>query len=218
MFMFRKNQQIQEKVGEYFQRVRESLVTFQAALNYWFENGLDAHFRTFYEDAHAQESKADDLRMDVDVMLYQKTLLPESRREILMLLERTDHIPNLAESILNQIETERIAMPDFMQDEVRELVRVSLEAFDLVLETVRLCLGESWGPGKGVMDLVEQVDHKESVCDKIEQNLVRKLFRSSLDKADMILIKEVVIQMGDVSDHCESIADFLKIFHIKHQV
>ena len=214
MFMFNKNQVIKEKLDEYFNRVKQSLVTFQTAIEYWFEHGIDSRFRTFFDDAHVQESKADDILEEIDEMLYEKTLLPESRREILILLERADHIPNRAESILNQIETQMIVLPDFMRDDVRELVRVSLEAYDLVMETAHRTLGSN----RNIRELVEQVDHKESVCDKIEQKLIRELFHSALDKADKILIKDIVLQMGDLSDFCENVADFLKIFHIKRQV
>lgn len=214
MFMLNKNKVIQSKMNDYFMRVQQSLLTFQEAIEYWFEHGIDSRFRTFFDDAHVQESKADDIREDIDVMLYAKTLLPESRREILTLLERMDHIPNCAESILNQIETQMIVLPETMHGDLRELVRISLEAYHLVMEAAR----EALGANRHVMVRIEEVDHKESVCDKIEQKLIRELFRGPLDKADKILIRDIVLQMGDISDYCENVANFLKIFHIKRQV
>ncbi len=214
MFMLNSNKIIQRKLDEYFSRVRNTLTTFQAAIEYWFANGCDTRLRTFFDDTHSQESKADDIRVEIDTMLYEKTLLPESRREILILLERADNIPNRAESVLNQIETQQLVMPAFLQDGVRELVRVSLEAYDLVMDTAQRTLGTN----RGIIERIEQVDHKESVCDKIEQNLIRELFRSPLDKADKILIRDIVLQVGDISDFCENVADFLKILHIKRQV
>jgi uncharacterized protein len=214
MFLSRRNRMVQKKIEEYFASVHECLITFRTAIDYWFEHGIDARVRTYFDRTHAQESKADDILMEIDVMLYEKTLLPESRRDILILLERADNIPDQAETALNRIEARQIVLPDFMRDETLELVRISVEAGEQVAEIARQTLGTNCN----VLALVEEVDRLESVCDRIEQSLTRKLFRSSLDKADKIICGTLIEDIGDISDHCENVANFLKIFHIKRLV
>ena len=59
-------------------------------------------FATIGEKAqviHHAESQADDTRREIYVLLYGKALFPESRGDILGLLEATDKLPNAAESV-----------------------------------------------------------------------------------------------------------------------
>ncbi len=210
---FRAERRLQERIFEYFDRVNDCMEQFaQGMLYHLQEEGGSAEKdegRT-----HELESRADDLRRDIEMTLYGKALLPESRGDILGLLETMDTVPNAAETALNIIETERIRIPEEFREDFRKLLEVNMEAYRLLRKTADTLFNNP----KQTLYVVKEVDIKESTSDRIERKLITKIFDSDLDKADKILLKDLVVAMGNISDRAENAADRMAIIAIKRRI
>ena len=132
--------------------------------------------------------------------MYGKALLPESREDIMRLLESVDKILGHFETILHMIEDQQIELPDFIVPKIDELFTSSLESCDLMLEQVEALFSSTQ---KGIRELVARIDLLESRCDHIERNLIRAVFGSDLDVYQKIQIKQVILQIGDISDQVD---------------
>ena len=64
------------------------------------------------------ESEADEMRRDIEMTLYGRALLPESRGDILTILESYDRVPNAAETVLSILANQRVVIPAFRVDKV----------------------------------------------------------------------------------------------------
>ena len=62
------------------------------------------------------------------------------------------------------------------------------------------------------------VDAVESDSDHVERGMIRDIFSSKMDKADKILLKEIVIFTGDISDQAETVKDRLTLAIIKRKI
>lgn len=60
-----------------------------------------------------------------------------------------------------------------------------------------------------------EIDKKESESDRIERSLIKDIFNTSLDKAEKILIKNIVVHIGDISDLAVDVKDRLTLAIIK---
>ncbi len=58
---------------------------------------------------------------------------------------------------------------------------------------------------------------KESESDRIERGLIKSVFDAPGDKADKVLLKEVVLEIGAISDRAENAADRVRIVAVKRQ-
>lgn len=166
------------------------------------------------DETHRFESHADDVREEIKTLMYGKILLPESREDLMRLLDGIDHIPRYMEIILNIIKTQRLVIPEFLISDIRDLVEASLEACGLMSLQV-----EDLFKRKGrIQELVSVIDLKESQCDKIERHLISTIFDSELDGFSKLQLKELVIYLGDISDQVDIISKQINIIHLKRRV
>ena len=88
------------------------------------------------DQTHRFESRADDLRDEINELMYSRALIPESREDIMALIEQVDKIPRSFEKILNMIRTQKIYFPDFLVLDIQELIRISIESCDLMAKQI----------------------------------------------------------------------------------
>ncbi len=210
---FKAEEKIQKEIFEYFTRVDSCMDQFyQGMLHHLTDD--DAQTSPDDGQTHVLESRADDLRRDIEMTLYGKALLPESRGDILGLLEAMDRVPNAAETALNIIETELVEIPDSYKEDFRELLDLNMEAYRLLRKTADVLFNNP----KQTLYVVKDVDVKESASDRLERQLIRQIFASDMEKADKILLKDVVVAIGNVSDRAENAADRMAIIAIKRRI
>jgi hypothetical protein len=214
MFGFRKNKQLYEKLDRYYSELNEVMDLFDEAFDYFLKHGPDDKFELMVNKLHQHESEGDDLRREIEIQMYSESLLPESRGDMLGLIESMDYVPGKAQSILWQIATQNIEMPDYLKMDMEELVSISRNTFFSVLTAVRDIMGKR----RRVMELTQIIDNNESLCDDLERKMIRKIFQNDQPTADKILLKELVLELGEITDLCEKISDRITIFNVKRQV
>ncbi len=123
-------------IERYLDHLRNVQQTFSQAINSCLDGDARDDFKILADETHRFESKADDVREEIKTLMYSKVLLPESRGDIMGLLESIDQVPRFFEIILNIIRTQKLAIPDLIVSDVRELVSVSMEACDLMIMQV----------------------------------------------------------------------------------
>ena len=93
MALFWKNKNsIEDMINRYFESCDACFQQFEKGMDIYFENGQSEAFEAATLKIHHAESSADDLRREIELTLYGKALLPESRGDILGLLESFDRL------------------------------------------------------------------------------------------------------------------------------
>ena len=211
--LWKKEKSIIDKIKTYLDQVDVCRDRFRLCIERLLFKPEDAENPAMLEEVHRSESKADDLRRNIELQLYERALIPESRGDVLGLLETMDVIPGMFQSLCYQFLLERIVFPEQFRERYLHLVDVNIKAYNLVRQAV---LGLFYS--KDVKDLTDLVDAVESDSDHIERDLIRDIFSSKLDKADKILFKEIVINTGDISDRAEAVKDRLILAILKRKI
>jgi predicted phosphate transport protein (TIGR00153 family) len=188
--------------------------SFGDAMDTCLDDGLCDNFSFLIEQTHKFESMADDVREEIKILMYGKALIPESRGDIMGLLESMDEIPRILELLLYMIKNQKLNIPNFIVLDLRELIRVSLESCDLLLQQVEALFKRS----EGEMALVSTIDQNESHCDNIERRIITKIFDSDLDPFQKLQLKEFIISMGDISDQADRVSKRVNIINMKRRV
>jgi len=209
--LFGKKNKVYEMIEKYLATIEESIDFFGKTIEIYFEKGLAREFREMIESTHLAESLADDIRRDMELALYEKSLIPESRGDILGLIEATDKVLNKAQSVLYQIETESLQIPSELKDDFLQLVHTNISAYKSAIEGFKTLFVNI----NNVRDKVKEVDKKESSSDRMERDFIRKIFSSNYDIGQKILLKELVIEVGSISDRSEDVTDRLSIVAAK---
>ena len=214
MFMFAKNRKLLEGLEEYLKVVQETLDEFVLAIKYAMNEGLDEHFEVLARQTHSKESNADDIRRQIEQDMYAKSLLPESRSDLLEIIEQLDRIPSQAESILNMFLTQRTPLIEAIKPDMLELVGISAETVTQTIEATRDCFNSS---GK-IKELSRLIDNNESIGDRLERKMIKTIFAQKIDAGEKLIQKEFILEVGAICDLCERVKDKLVITSIKRTI
>ncbi len=212
---FGKGKAVEEKIYEYLNYIAEAKSLFKDIITKFFEGRITEKFDEEVFSVHFKEARADDLRRDIEYHLYGKALLPEFRGDILGLLEELDKLPNKCESVLFMINLQSLKVPEFLKEDFINLVDINLKSID---ESITLVKSLFQNP-KIVGEIVNKLDKIESESDGKEREMIKKLFDSKeVDKCDKILLKELILEIGSISDFGEMIGDMVNIINVKVKV
>jgi predicted phosphate transport protein (TIGR00153 family) len=114
-----------------------------------------------------------DLRRSIQQYLYTKTLIPESREDVLELLEDMDSLLDRFKGALWRMEIENLHIkPDFHED-FKRLIKVVVESVETIVQAARAFFRNI----SAVTDYLDKVYYWESESDKISTRLQMAIFR-----------------------------------------
>jgi predicted phosphate transport protein (TIGR00153 family) len=213
-FLFRKQSQIESLIYSYLDSLRMTQTRFSEALGLCLAHNTDGTFTFLTEQTHKFESKADDIREEITTLMYGKALLPESRGDIMSLLEEVDVIPRVFERVLYMIKMQKLSIPDFIVPDIEKLVSVSLASFELTLKQIENLLKRH----REIRALVATIDYNESECDHIQRRIITRVFDSDLEPFLKMQLKELVSCIGEISDQADRVSKRVNIISMKRRV
>ncbi len=212
--LFRRTKQLEQQIDSFFDKVSESSVVYRLAVRLYLREGMNDEFQERLDRVNAMESEADQLRRDIEKHLYSRTLIPDSRGDVLGLIETIDQLLTHFEGSLWSFAIEQPDIPEEFNSGYRKLTNMVVKAAD------ELVLG-----GRAFFRSPHDVpayNHKvvlyEREADVISTNLKKAIFGSDLDLARKIHLREFVEQIDAVADVAEDVADRLAIYAIKRLV
>ena len=213
MIFFKKQKSVFKKIEEYLDEVDICMERFIKCSIAQINTEEPEKYNDMVENVHKAESNADDIRRDIEYELYQKALIPESRGDLLGILETLDKIPNMFEFICYQFLLQKVVVPEDFRNDFTELVKLNLKSYELLKGAVKAFLNDC-----KKIDELRKIDDIESKSDRMEKNIVMKIFNSNLEKADMLILKEIAIDIGDISDRAQVVADRIALTIIKRRI
>ncbi|MGM0596699.1 MAG: DUF47 domain-containing protein [Myxococcota bacterium] len=215
-FLFwKKTKSINEMIENYMEAVDHCIKAFQEGIYYYLEHHHDKDYQKLACDAHKFESGADDIRREIEHKLYGEALLPESRGDILGMIESIDRIPSVAEDCLSMLDVEQPKIPKFMIEYLKELVEINVEAYFLIRKAVHYI---NKNP-KETLYINKEIDVKESRSDDLEEKIAREIFASEeLELSEKMQLKAIPVKIGDLSDRCQNSVDRMSLVAIKRRV
>ena len=211
---FKKELQLEKLIYNYLENLGMIQKHFVKAMNICLGEGASNDFHFLMDQTHKFESRADDLRDEINELMYSRALIPESREDIMALIERVDEIPRSFEQILNMIRTQQIFFPEYLVLNIQELIRVSMESCGLMVKQIDVMIKKK----EGIRALMSTIDQNESHCDHIEQRIIVKLFESDLEPFLKLQLKELVIVLGEISDQVDRVSKRVNIMTMKRRV
>ena len=209
-----KQKEIQSRISEYCRSVLECLEAFQTSVKQYCERPDRQAARLAYTEIHKAESKADDIRDEIEVAMYSKSLFPESRGDILGLLESMDKVPNQAEATVCMLWNQNVAIPPEHFALVLQLVDLSCRAGEAMVDAAEKLFSDFTNAAVAV----GKIDELESEADRIEAELIEKIFSDPVDSIATILLRDFVKHIAAISDRAENAGDRIRIIVAKRTI
>ncbi len=209
-----KQRAVESLIQQYLEQVRACLDAFGACMTLSLEGGTFEELTARVDATHRAESKADDTKQELCVLLYGKALFPESRGDILGLLEATDKIANQAEKVVRQMRHQRFSIPPELADGFGRLVS-QVQSCSKELIAAVAALFEDY---HSAMLFADRIGELESRADDIEFELIESIFASRHETAEKILLRDMVQAIGSIANRAENAADGVRIVAIKRKI
>ena len=205
---------IESQIDDFMDQVSESGLLCK--------NGIEAYlrgnFEAFTEALNAvrdAEHRGDALRKTLENDLYAKTLIPESRGDVMELLESMDTLLGRFNGLLWQFDIEKPQIYQDFVDDFRELLQCSVEAVESTVRSSRAFFKNL----NAVADHVHKVVYWEKESDKVSTRLQRAIFsREEIELSHKIHLRFFVKLIDRIADDAEDVTDRLNIYVIKRML
>lgn len=211
--LFKKTKRLERKVDLFLDLISQGSIIFEMALSEYIEGRFDQfeeHFRTISEMEH----NADDLRKEIETQLYLESLIPDSRGDVLGILENMDNVMDASKRTIAQFSMERPTMMPGTAEEFLKLARISKDAVESLVQATRAFFRDI----HAVKDHIHKVKLYEGEADKVAERLKRYIFSTDENLAHKIQMRFFVNNVESVSDEAESVAERLSIYTIKRTI
>ena len=214
--IFRKEKEVIRLITKHLDKVEECLATAVKCIETYIREDI-SEAKTLALKVDGLETEADFIRHEIWDKLYSGAYLPMVREDIYNLIECLDKVSDAAEACCDFFLDQR---PEISQDMKEPFLQVAKESFCVMAPLKEGMLNYVEGEGKirVTRERAKEVGIKESDVDKIEWDLTRQIFTSSLDYGHKIHLRLCLDTIVEISDRGEDAANQLELATMKSRV
>jgi predicted phosphate transport protein (TIGR00153 family) len=202
---------IEKEIDEFLDQVSEAGLLCKNGMDAYLKGNMEA-FAQCLTSIRNKEHRGDNLRRSIEQDLYQKTLIPESRGDVMELLEDMDALLDRFTGLIWQFEIERPDICSEFHEDFKELLQYSIEAVEAGVRSCRAFFKDI----TAVADHIHKVSFWEKESDKVSTRLQQAIFgRQDLHLSHKMHLRFFTKQVDRIADEAEDVADRLNIYVIK---
>lgn len=209
MFL-KKTKKLETQIDEYLDLVIKGGLVFKLGIKCYLDNQMD-EFEGHLKDLRKIEDTADDLRRNIEIKLYTRTLIPESRGDVLGLLESMDKALNITAETLLEFSVE---IPELMPELQRDYLDIA-ESSIACLENTVSGIRSYFKNVDAVRDYVTKVQFYKKETNKIAERIKRTVFRTDKELSYKIHTRYFTFHIERIAEQSEDVCDRLSIAIIK---
>jgi hypothetical protein len=212
--ILKKRLGINLQVDEFLDKVSESGILFKLGVDAYLKGNIES-FTKKIEDVTSVEHAGDALRRDLEERLYTQTLIPESRGDVLELLESMDGLLDRFKGALWRFDIERPDIYPELHDDIQELATCAVESVEAMVRSARVFFKDV----SAVADHLHKVSHWETQSDKVATRIQKHVFKKpDLHLSYRMQLSDFIRHVDKIADRAEDVADKLRIFTIKRSL
>ncbi|HNZ07808.1 MAG: DUF47 family protein [Candidatus Cloacimonetes bacterium] len=204
---------VESQIDTFLDVVSDSALLLQLGMEDYL-HARTAQFEERLGQIRENEKKADDLRVAIERYLYERTLIPENRGDVLAILENTDEVVDNIKDSLMQFSIELPAIPEELDDLWMQTTRASVAAVEQLVMAVRSFFRDI----AAVNNYIHKVYFFEREADHLGEKLRRQIFSLPIELAHKSQLRYFAIHIEKISDSAQAVCDRLAIYTIKRQL
>ena len=212
--VFGQTKQLEREIDQFVDILSEVGLVFKTIIPLYLTNGATNKFDEMVEQVREMESKADKITKEVERTLYEETLIPDARSDVLRLLEHMDEIIGMYQGNCYHFSIQKPDFPKEFHEDLNNLTETVVNCVESLCLTVRSFFRDI----KSVRDNAHKVTFYEKESDKQFSTLARKIFNTDLSLDKKMHLRYFVEKIDRICDLAEDIADEVQIYAIKRAI
>lgn len=213
--LFNRARKIEAQIEQFFDKISDAGLIFSAGINDYLDGDME-QFQRRLKDIKKHEADADELRREIRYQLYSKMLIPESRGDVLGLLETSDNVIDTTKTVLAHFDIEKPRILPAFKENFKKLTEASVESLSNLVRANHAFFKNN----DVIQDYIHKVFFFEHEADRIEETLKRAIFASEKISrlSEKMLLRDFVGYIAGLSDDCEDVAERLSVYSIKRSI
>ena len=215
--LFGKTKALEAQIDEFLDTLSQGGMLFEEIVKHYMSHGADETFNQRIEQIGKIESNGDRLTRNIIRALYTEMLIPESRADVLSLLQDLDYMLDMYEHASFAIDVERPDIHDVPEERkkaLEELCHLAVESVEVLIAAARSFFRDV----NAVRDHLHKVHFYEAESDKVAMQLKREIFRSNMPLERKLHSRDFIDRIDSIADEAEDAADWLAVYTIKRSL
>lgn len=213
--LFNKTITLEVKIENFLDNVTNAGILFKEGIIDYIDGDME-QFHNKLTEIRKNEETADQLRREIRYRLYKKMLIPESRGDVLGLLETTDNVVDTTKKVLGHFDVEKPRIREFLHKNINKLADASAKALDNVVLANRAFFNNE----RAIADYIHKVHYYEHEADQLEEEIKKSIFECEEipDLAEKMQLRDFVQLIARLSDDAEDVVERLSVYAIKRNI
>ncbi|MBB6482182.1 DUF47 domain-containing protein [Spirochaeta isovalerica] len=213
--LFNRAKSVEANIEKFLENILKASLIFEQAIKDYFDGNME-NFDMRKEEISKLESESDSIRRDIKHTLYKELLIPESRGDVLGLLESLDDVIDTSQNVLVRFSIEKPKVWNQLKDDFIELSAVAAKSVEEIVSASRAFFRET----TKVPEHLVKVHFHEHEADKIEVRIMKKAFDGDfIEKfSEKVHMRYFAERISLLADESETVADKLDIYTIKRSI
>ncbi|MGD9638011.1 MAG: DUF47 domain-containing protein [Alphaproteobacteria bacterium] len=209
---FKITRSLDFKIAQFNNNLCEAGSAFKDAVNYYLEEGISTNFNTAFAMVQKYEATNDDLRREIETNLFSYTLIPDSRGDVLTLIESLDKILNKYESILLQISIEKPVIPESYAEYFNDITEAVTNCTESLVKSSKAFFKNITEVKSHIYNVVFLKEESAKTCSIFQKALFEN---NELELIHKSQIRSLGNSINEITHLAANITDKLTIFTIK---
>ena len=211
--LFRQSRELEAEIDEYLDLILQGGLLFRRGVKCFLDHRLE-EFEQRLEELRGIERRGDTLRRGIESKLYLHTLIPESRGDVLGLLESADEVLNVVTSTLLRFSIELPALLDDLNPLFLDLADNAISAVDAMVGGCRAYFRNL----SAVRDHIARAQGLREEVNRLAETYVRAAFQRDLRLSHKNQLRYFVAHTEQIAEDADDVCDRLAIAAIKRYV
>ncbi len=203
------------KIEHYLDRLTQSQLLFNLLWENFFNYGpRSEELINTLHDLSDNESEADNLRREIESLMFEKTLIPDLRSDVMTLLEYLEDIFNLHEAIGFHLKIEQPKLgQQFQPAHEKHMKQVTLAIDHMVL-----CVRSFFSDLQRVQEYNQKTLFYETQADLACTDLKMEIFDSDMELQEKVQIRYFIDRTDMLANKAEDAVDRIAIYTLKRAI
>jgi len=206
---------LQLDMDRFFGMIDQGTLLLKDAVSKYLDGRLDS-FNEKCKEVDLVEHEADELRRQIKHRLYVDMLIPDSRGDVLALLETLDNVLDSVKHVVTNFSIENPQIDDYLKEDFLDLTAACGQTVQELTLAVRAFFSELYRVGEHL----DKVHYWEHEADIIEDRIKRKAFSTDqiTEFSRRVHIRYFAERLSRVADEAEAVAERLAVYAIKRSI
>lgn len=208
---FQRTGLLVSEIDEFIDKVSESVMVLEQTFLHYLDKGADDYLDEKLEQIRGIEDRGDELRRNIANVMYSEMLMPDTRGDVLSILDEVDTTLDDCSHLVIGLVMERPDLPKEYNESFRAVMAEVDKAAQAMLQGARAYFKDPLS----VRNHTHKINFHNREATTIALRLGKDVFGSDLPLEFKRQLRGWIVALRDVASHADDIGDQLAIFAVK---